>query len=81
MKMSHQLASRTAGPLWGLLFGVMLTVAGVAFGYYLTASGEADRGDESLAVAAVVLGVSVAVYAARELLRKPARASKKLQQP
>ena len=79
MKMSHELASRTAGPLWGLLLGIFLAAAGAGFGYYLMVSDKADRGDESLAVAAVVLGVLLAVYAARELLRKPARPAKKLQ--
>jgi hypothetical protein len=81
MKMSHELASRTAGPYWGLLFGVFLAVAGAGFGYYVMVSGEADRSDEFLAVAAVVFGVLLAVCAARELLHKPARPSKKLQQP
>jgi hypothetical protein len=71
MKMSHRLASSdSAGPVWGLIFGMFMTVVGIGLWFYATSSAPTGRQDESLAVAAVVIGLFLAVYAARELRHK-----------
>ena len=68
MKMSHRLASSdTTGPVWGLIFGIFMTAVGVGLWFYTTLSEPHGRQDESLAVAAILIGLFSAVYAAREL--------------
>jgi hypothetical protein len=70
MKMSHRFGSLdTAGPVWGLIFGVLMTAIGTDLWFYATLSVPSGRQDESLAVAAVLVGMFMAVYAARELYR------------
>jgi hypothetical protein len=44
MKMSHELASRTPGPLWGLALGLLHSTAGLGFGYYVIAIGRRGPG-------------------------------------
>lgn len=71
MKMSHRLeTSDTAGPVWGLIFGMLMTAIGIGLWFYATWSAHPGRQDESLAVAAMLIGLFVAVYAARELSHK-----------
>jgi len=71
MKMSHRLGSPdTAGPVWGLVFGMLMTAIGMGLWFYASSSVPPGRQDESLAVAAIVIGLFVAVYAGRELRRK-----------
>jgi hypothetical protein len=67
MKMSHSLQSDTAGPVWGLLLGMFLMVAGIGIWIYAKSSGPGDSLDESLAMAAVLVGTFLAVYAGREI--------------
>jgi uncharacterized membrane protein len=68
MKMSHRLASSdTAGPVWGLVFGIFMTAIGVRLWFYGTLSVSPGRQDESLAVLAMLIGLFLAVYAGREL--------------
>jgi drug/metabolite transporter (DMT)-like permease len=71
MKMSHRLdSSDTAGPVWGLIFGLLMTAIGMGLWFYATLSIDSGRQDESLAVAATLVGLFLAVYAGRELRRK-----------
>ncbi len=71
MKMSHRLdSSDTAGPVWGLIFGLLMTAIGMGLWFYATRSIDSGRQDESLAVAATLVGLFFAVYAGRELRRK-----------
>jgi hypothetical protein len=69
MKMSHRLASSdTSRPVWGLIFGIFMTVIGIGLWLYATLPASHARQDESWAVAAVLIGLFLAVYAGRELL-------------
>ncbi len=71
MKMSHNLGrTDTAGPIWGLIFGLLLTAIGVGMWFYATSSVPPGWQDESFAVGAVLVGVFVVVFAGRELLDK-----------
>ncbi|MGF6636498.1 hypothetical protein [Paraburkholderia sp. MM6662-R1] len=71
MKMSHRLASSdTAGPMWGIIFGIFMTAIGMGLWFYATLSTAPERHDESLAVAAVLIGLFLAVYAGLELCHK-----------
>ncbi|MFL9993035.1 hypothetical protein PQR34_19435 [Paraburkholderia sediminicola] len=68
--MSHRFGSPdTAGPVWGIIFGVLMTAIGMGLWFYATLSVPPGRQDESLAVAAVLVGLFMAVYAGRELYR------------
>ena len=68
MKMSHRLGSSdTAGPVWGLVFGMFVTAVGIGLWFYGTLSVPPGRQDQSLAVAAMLIGLFLAVYAGREL--------------
>ena len=68
MKMSHRLASSdTAGPVWGLVFGILMTAIGIGLWFYGMLSASHGRQDESLAIAAMLIGPFLAVYAGREL--------------
>jgi drug/metabolite transporter (DMT)-like permease len=71
MKMSHRLESHdTAGPVWGLIFGMLMTAIGMGLWFYASLSAPPGRQDESLAVAAMLIGLFAAVYAGRELWQK-----------
>jgi drug/metabolite transporter (DMT)-like permease len=71
MKMSHRLESHdTAGPVWGLIFGVLMTAIGMGLWFYASSLVPPGRQDESLAVAAMLIGLFAAVYAGRELWQK-----------
>ncbi len=71
MKMSHRLGSPdTAGPVWGLVFGMFMTAIGIGLLFYATSSAPLGQQDESLAVAAILIGLFSAVYAGRELRHK-----------
>lgn len=71
MKMSHRFGSSdTAGPAWGLVFGMFMTAIGIGLWFYATSSAPSGRQDESLAVVAVMVGLFSAVYAGRELCHK-----------
>ena len=71
MKMSHRFGSPdTAGPVWGLVFGMFMTAIGMGLWFYATSSALSGRHDESSAVAAVIIGLFSAVYAGRELCHK-----------
>lgn len=70
MKMSHKLASSDpAGPVWGLIFGIFMTALGMGLWFYATLLVPPGRQDESLAIAAILVGLFSAVYAGRELWR------------
>ncbi|KFX61028.1 hypothetical protein [Paraburkholderia fungorum] len=71
MKMSHKLGnSDTAGPEWGLIFGLLMVAIGMGLWFYATLSVTPGWQDESLAVAAMLIGLFLTVYAGRELWRK-----------
>jgi hypothetical protein len=71
VKMSRRLGSSdTAEPVWGLVFGLFMTAVGIGLWFYATSSVPAGRQDESLAVAALIVGLFSAVYAGRELSHK-----------
>ncbi len=71
MKMSHRLGSPdTAGPMWGLIFGMLMTAIGMGLWFYASSLVPPGRQDESLAVAAMIIGLFLAVYAGRELCHK-----------
>lgn len=72
MKMSHKLQSQTPGPAWGLVFGLFLTGIGAGLWLYARAT-EGSQFDESVAVAAVLLGLFSVVYAGREIHHKKRR--------
>jgi hypothetical protein len=64
MKMSHRLGSSdTAGPVWGLIFGLLMQQSEWACGFMRRC-----RFPPSLAVAATLVGLFLAVYAGCELL-------------
>ncbi|WP_061118435.1 MULTISPECIES: hypothetical protein [unclassified Caballeronia] len=67
MKMAHRVTSSTSGPEWGLVFGLIMTAIGVAL-WYRGVSSFADTVDQSLGVAALLVGVFMSVYAGRETL-------------
>jgi hypothetical protein len=67
MKKSHKLPAHTAGPVWGLVFGLVMTAVAVVLWLYGQAHQGASHLDESLAVAAALIGVFVAVCAGREI--------------
>ena len=67
MKMSHRLQSDSAGPVWGLILGMLLMVAGIGIWIYAKSSEPGDSLDESLAMAAMLVGAFLAVYTGREI--------------
>lgn len=69
MKMSHRLQSHSAGPVWGLVMGMFLVAIGIVIWIYAKSSQPGDSLDESLAMAAMLVGVFLAVYAGREISR------------
>jgi hypothetical protein len=70
MKMSHRLRSHSAGPVWGLILGLFLMLVGIGFWIYAKSSQPGSRLDESLAMAAMLIGAFLAVYAGREIRNK-----------
>ena len=66
MKMSQRSPSHTSGPVLGLLSGLFMTIIGSCFWYYAQLA-SATRVDEMLAVAAIVIGLFLAVYAGWEI--------------
>lgn len=73
MKMSHRLASpNTTAAVWMFAFGLLATAAGVGLWRHEPVVLSTARQSESMAVAAVLIGLFSAVYAARELYRKRA---------
>ncbi|WP_069268550.1 hypothetical protein [Paraburkholderia nodosa] len=69
MKMSHSMQSDSAGPVWGLILGVILMMVGIGIGIYVRSSEPGGSLDESLAMSAVTAGALLAVYASREIRR------------
>jgi hypothetical protein len=70
MKMSHKLTSaKTAGPLWGVVFGIFMSMVGLGLWIYAQSSVSPTGEDESVAVVAIMIGVLMTVYATRELTR------------
>jgi hypothetical protein len=69
MKTIHKLRSRTAGPGWGLAFGIFMTAVGIGLGFYAASNDDLNQLDGQIAVAATLIGVFTAVYAAREMRR------------
>lgn len=67
MKMSHRLRSHSAGPVWGLILGLFLMFVGIGLWIYAKSMHPGSRLDESLAMATIVIGVFLTVYAGREL--------------
>ena len=70
MKLSHELISHKVGPAWGLALGLIVAAAGVGLWCDAKLSASAGRLDEPLAVAAVLIGLFAAIYAAHELRRR-----------
>jgi divalent metal cation (Fe/Co/Zn/Cd) transporter len=67
MKLSHKFNSGKAGPVWGVAFGLLVTSAGVGLWYDAQLSVSVGRFNESLSVAAILIGVLVVTYAVHEL--------------
>ncbi|WGS54983.1 hypothetical protein LFL96_36495 (plasmid) [Paraburkholderia sp. D15] len=68
MKLSHRLADPdNAGPAWGLALDVFMAVVGAGLWFYATASEPLDHRDESVAATALLVGLFLADYSAREL--------------
>lgn len=65
--MSHRMQSDSAGPVWGLILATFLMVAGIGIWTYAKSSESGDSLDESLAMAAMLVGTFLAVYASREI--------------
>ncbi|HKS73356.1 MAG TPA: hypothetical protein VJQ82_09175 [Terriglobales bacterium] len=65
--MSHRLWSDPAGPVWGLIMGMFLMAIGIGIWVFVKSSQPGDFFDESLAIAAMLVGASLAVYAGREI--------------
>lgn len=59
-----------AGPVWGVLAGVLLVAAGVGLGIASKLVSGSGKFDESLAISATMFGVLLAVYAGHEMTRK-----------
>ena len=59
-----------AGPIWGVIAGVLLVAAGVGLGIAAKLLNGSGQFDESLAISATMIGVFLAVYAGHELTRK-----------
>ena len=68
MKMSHRLQSQSAGPVWGLIMGLFLAAIGIVMWIHVKSSQPGDSVDESLAMAAMLVGAFLAVYAGREII-------------
>ncbi|WCM18282.1 hypothetical protein NDK50_12455 [Paraburkholderia bryophila] len=68
MKLTHKLKNpATAGPMWGVAFGIFMTIVSSGIWFYATSPSSPSEGpDESLAVAAALVGVFMAVYSTRE---------------
>ena len=73
MKNLHRLESQTAGPVWGLVFGVFVAAVGIGLWWYAESSHSSRQTDESVAIAAVLVGVFAAVYAGREMFHRRKR--------
>lgn len=67
MKKSHTLPTHHAGPVWGLIFAAFMATVAAALWTYAKAHTGSGHLDKSLAVGAAVVGVFVAVCAAREI--------------
>ncbi|MBN3785913.1 hypothetical protein [Burkholderia sp. Ac-20353] len=59
-----------AGPVWGVLAGVLLVAAGVGLGIASKLVSGSGKFDESLAISATMFGALLAVYAGHEMMRK-----------
>lgn len=70
MKLSHRTSASTAGPIWGIALGLLLSAVGVALWCDARLSASASRLDEPLAVASLLVGVFVAIYAGHEIRRQ-----------
>ncbi|SAK57297.1 hypothetical protein AWB76_02429 [Caballeronia temeraria] len=67
MRIFARLRSESNGPVWGVCFGAILTVAGA--GLWWCATDEMDgEFDESVALVAMLIGASLAAIAGREIL-------------
>lgn len=69
MKRLRKLRSSTAGPAWGLIFGVFMIAIGIGQGFYTAATRDLNPFDGPIAVGATLVGVFTAVYAVREMRR------------
>ena len=67
MKFSHALKERKAGPCWGLAFGLLMTVACIGLWCDEKLSASTSPYDKPLGIAALLIGVSAAIYAVHEL--------------
>ncbi|OAJ56031.1 hypothetical protein A6V36_33935 [Paraburkholderia ginsengiterrae] len=67
MKMSHRLRSDSAGPVWGVILGLFLMAVGIGLWIYAKSMHPGSRLDESLAMATIVIGAVLTVYAGREI--------------
>jgi apolipoprotein N-acyltransferase len=70
VKNLHRLQSQTAGPVWGLVFGAFMTAVGIGLWWYAETLHAPTQFDESVAVAATLIGVFLVVYAGREIHHK-----------
>lgn len=70
MKLSHKMKANAAGPVWGVALGLLLAAVGIGLWYGARLSASGGTLDESLAVASLLIGVFVAIYAGHELRRR-----------
>nr|WKF60874.1 hypothetical protein HUO10_005396 [Paraburkholderia busanensis] len=70
MKLSQLANSDNAGPAWGLALGVFMAVVGAGLWFYAVTLAAVKPRDESVAAAALLLGLFLVVYSARELLHQ-----------
>lgn len=70
MKLPHRLNTNTAGPAWGLAFGLFVSLAGIGLWCGARLSAFPGPYDEQLGIAGLLVGVFVATYAAHELRRR-----------
>ena len=73
VKKARELPPRTTGPIWGVLLGALLLAVGIGLWFYSVSPWDASRSDGALAVAAVLVGGYLSVYAGHEIYRQKRR--------
>lgn len=67
MRMFRRLRSQEAGPIWGLIFGLLLTCIGISLWCYTELVRSSGAFDEALGAGALLVGLLSTFYAGREL--------------
>lgn len=60
----------SAGPIWGVIAGVLLVAAGIGLGIASKLLNTSGKFNESLSISATMFGVLLAVYAGHEMTRR-----------